>query len=86
MSRSRRRIGDAFASCDHDATRTDGADGCSRLQVYAHDPSHVAAAVVPRDGGALTGSDGHGAAWVKDEEADPGHVPSGHNRDCFIPL
>jgi hypothetical protein len=40
--------------------------------------------------GALTGSDasGHGAARVKDEEADwdLGNVPSGHNRDYFIPL
>jgi hypothetical protein len=66
------------------ATRTDGDDGCSlaRLQVYAHDPSHVAAAVPC----ALTGSDGHGAARVKNEEADPGNAPSGRDRDCFIPL
>ncbi len=45
VSRSRRLIGDAFGSCDHGAARTDGDDGCLRPQVYAHDPSHVAAAV-----------------------------------------
>jgi hypothetical protein len=45
VSRSRRRIGDAFGSCNHVAARADGDDGCLRPQVYAHDPSHVAAAV-----------------------------------------
>jgi hypothetical protein len=63
-----------------------GDDGCVQLIVYAYDPSHVTA-VVPFHGGALTGSDGHGrAAHVKDEEADPGNVPSRQNRDCFVLL
>jgi hypothetical protein len=53
-----------------------------RARTSCHGPCHVAAAVP----WCLTGSDGHGAARVKDEDADPGNVPSGHHRDCFIPL
>ncbi len=82
MSRGRRRIGDAFAPYDHDATRTDGDED-------AHDFKSTPTTPVtwpPPYRAALTGPDGHGAARVKDEEADPGNVPSGHNRDCFIPL
>jgi hypothetical protein len=45
--------------------------------VEACDPCHVGAAIPWR----LIGSDGHGAARVKDGEADPGNVPSGHDRD-----
>jgi hypothetical protein len=34
----------------------------------------------------LIGAGGHGAARMEDREADQETVPSGHNRDCIVPL
>ncbi len=55
---------------------------------YDFKSTHTFPVTWPPYRSALTGSDGHCPAQpeVKDEEADPGNVPSGHNRDCFIPL
>ena len=54
-----------------------GDDGRLRLQVYAHHPSHVAAAV-PWCLNRLRRS------RARDEEADPGNGPSGHDSDCVV--
>ncbi len=65
---SRRRMGDAFSSCDHGATRTETVNACD----FNSTPmTPVTSRWPPPYRGASTGSDGHCAARVEDKEAVP---------------
>ena len=74
----------AVLECLRALTVTAGSDGGGRgqrLQVYAHDPRHVAAAVLQSQ----DDSDGHGAARMKDK-ADRARKRTGADITCLIIL